>query len=449
MKPASPPSGALALRGAMVTFDGDPFVDPAGALRYESDAVVVVEDGRVSAAGSWTELRGALPAGIDVTHYPDALILPGFIDCHVHYPQTGIIGAFGRQLIDWLREYTFVAEQGFGDHRHARVAADLFLGECLRAGTTTAAVFCTVHPESVDAFFEASAALGMRNIAGKVLMDRNAPAALTETPEAGAEATRELIARWHGRGRALYAVTPRFAPTSSPEQMELAGKIWADHPGTYLQSHVSETRQEVEWVRSLFPGRAGYVDVYRHFGQLGPRAIFGHGIHLTEAEREVLSATGTAIAHCPTSNLFLGSGLFNVAQAVAPSRPIRVGLGTDLGAGTSFSQFATMNEAYKVAQLCGHALSAREAFYLATRGAARALYLDDTIGSISPGMEADMVVLDLKATPLLAYRAGLARGIDEVLFVLMTLGDDRAVRSTWIGGKPAYVRADEAAASWP
>lgn len=449
MKTANPPCGARALRGAMVTFDGDPFVDPAGALRYESDAVVVVEDGRVDAAGPWTELRGELPAGIEVTHYPDALILPGFIDCHVHYPQTGIIGAFGRQLIDWLQEYTFVAEQGFGDRGHARAAADLFLGECLRAGTTTAAVFCTVHPESVDAFFEASAALGMRNIAGKVLMDRNAPPALTETSEAGAEATRELIGRWHGRGRALYAVTPRFAPTSSPEQMALAGEIWAGHPGTYLQSHVSETLQEVAWVRSLFPGQAGYVDVYRHFGQLGPRAIFGHGIHLTEAERETLSATGTAIAHCPTSNLFLGSGLFSVAQAVDSSRPIRVGLGTDLGAGTSFSQLATMNEAYKVAQLCGHALSAREAFYLATRGAARALYLDDTIGSIAPGMEADMVVLDLKATPLVDYRVGLARDIDEVLFVLMTLGDDRAVRATWVGGEPAYIRDDDGRASSP
>jgi guanine deaminase len=312
--------------------------------------------------------------------------------------------------------------------------ARVFLRECLRAGTTTASVYCTVHPESVDAFFEESAALNTRMLAGKVLMDRNAPPALTDTAQRGYDESKALIARWHGRGRQLYCVTPRFAASSTHEQMLMAGQLWAEHPGTWLQSHVAETREEVAWIRKLFPERAGYLDVYDHYGQLGPRAIYGHGIWLTEHELHRCHDTGTAIAHCPTSNHFLGSGLFNLRNALRKQRPIRVGLATDLGAGTSFSMLQTLNGAYKTAQLRGASLSGPEGFYLATRGSARALYLDDRIGSLAPGMEADVIVLDLKSTPAIEFRMRACQSLEEALFVQMTLGDDRAVDSTYVAG---------------
>lgn len=224
--------------------------------------------------------------------------------------------------------------------------------------------------------------------------------------------------------------------------MEMAGAVWNEHPGTYLQSHVSENKAEIEWVKELYPERKGYVDIYKHYGQLGPRSILGHGVHLTEDEFQVLHDTGTAISHCPTSNLFLGSGLFDLEKAMDPRRPIRVGLGTDLGAGTNFSQLATMNEAYKVAQLNGYSLSAPYAYYLATRGAANALYLDDKIGSLEVGKEADIAILDLKATPIVEYRMKYAKNLEEMLFVLMTLGDDRTVKATYVAGELVYSRED-------
>jgi guanine deaminase len=271
-------------------------------------------------------------------------------------------------------------------------------------------------------------------------MDRHAPAPLTETAQRGYDESKRLIARWHGRGRQLYCVTPRFAATSTPEQMEMTGRLWAEHPGTYLQSHVSENRDELEWIRQLYPGRAGYLDVYDHYGQLGPRSIYGHGIWLTEPELQRCHESGTAIAHCPTSNQFLGSGLFNLGVATRRDRPVRVGLATDLGAGTSFSMLQTMNEAYKTAQLNGNSLSAPQAFYLATRGAARALYLEDRIGSLAPGMEADLLVLDLESTPLIEFRMRSCESIEEALFIQMTLGDDRAVAATYIAGELAHRR---------
>jgi len=278
-------------------------------------------------------------------------------------------------------------------------------------------------------------------IAGKVLMDRNAPTALTDTPQRGYDEAKALIKRWHGKGRRLYGVTPRSAAPSTPAQMEMAGALWHEHPGTYLQSHVSETRREIAWVKQLFPERAGYLDTYDHYNLLGPRAIYGHGIWLTEAELQRCHDTGTAIAHCPTSNQFLGSGLFNLKNANRRRRPLRVGLATDLGAGTSFSMLQTLNETYKVGQLKGHALSAGHAFYLATRGTARALYLDDSIGSIAPGMEADLVVLDMKSTPIIEFRMRHCNDLHEALFVQMTMADDRAVLATYVAGRLAYSRA--------
>ena len=414
-------------------------------MRYESDAIVAMAGGKITHFGPASQVLPELPKGTNVRRTgDDALILAGFIDCHVHYPQTQIIGAYGEQLIDWLKTYTFVAEQEFASKEHAREVAKVFLQECLRAGTTTAAVYCTVYPQSVDAFFEEAEARNMRMIAGKILMDRNAPDALTDTPQKGYDDSKALIARWHGRGRQLYCVTPRFAPTSTPEQMEMTGRLWAEHPGTYLQSHVSENRGEVAWVKELYPERKGYLDVYDHYKQLGPRSIYGHGVWLTEAELQRCHETGTAIAHCPTSNQFLGSGLFNLKNAMKAERPVRVGLATDLGAGTSFSMLQTLNETYKVAQLKGNKLSAPLAYYLATRGTAHALYLEDKIGSLGVGMEADVVVLDLKSTPVIEYRMRNCQDLDEALFIQMTLGDDRAIHSTYIAGAPAYSRPEYA-----
>jgi guanine deaminase len=413
-------------------------------MRYESDAIVAMAGGKITHFGPARKVRPQLPPGTRIKEYgKDTVILAGFIDCHVHYPQTQIIGAGGEQLIDWLNKHTFVAEQQFARKPHAREVARVFLKECLRAGTTTSTVYCTVHPQSVDAFFEEAQALDMRMIAGKVLMDRNAPDALTDTLKQGYDESTVLIRKWHGKGRLLYCVTPRFAATSSPGQMEMTGALWQEHKGTYLQSHVSENRGEVAWVKELYPDRKGYLDVYGHYQQLGPRAIYGHGIWLDEAELQRCHDTGTALAHCPTSNLFLGSGLFNLKNAKKPGRPVLVGLGTDLGGGTSFSILQTLNETYKVAQLNGNRLSAGQAFYFATRGTAQALYLENQIGSIAVGMEADVIVLDLKSTPIIEYRMRYCDDLEEALFVQMTMGDDRAVLATYIAGTLAYSRPDQ------
>jgi guanine deaminase len=431
-----------AIRGPALTYTGDPFQHGlAATMAYESDAIVAMAEGKIAHFGPARKVRPRLPRGTKIEDYGrDALILAGFVDTHVHYPQTGIIGAFGAQLLDWLNRYTFVAEQRFADKRHARAVARLFLGECLRNGVTTAAVFCTVHPQSVDAFFEESSQLGLRMIAGKVLMDRNAPAALCDTAQSGYDESKALIAKWHGRGRSLYAITPRFAASSTSEQLAAAGALRREHPDCFVQSHISENLAEVAWVKELFPERNGYLDVYDRYGLLGRRAIYGHGIHLTEAELARMHETGTAIAHCPTSNFFLGSGAFDLGKATRTERPVRVGLATDVGGGTTLSILQTLNEAYKAAQMNGYALSAGHAFYLATRGSARALDLEDRIGSLATGMEADLVVLDLKSTPLIDFRMMHASGLDEALFVQMTLGDDRAVRATYVAGKRVYAR---------
>ena len=442
LQPGGERTGPIsAIRGAALSYAKDPFQNPIDeCIVHEPDALLVMQEGVITAFGPASDVGRTLPAGIDVTRYDNCLIMPGFIDCHVHYPQTEIIGAYGKHLLDWLHKYTFVTEQNFKNSDHAHRTAKVFLRESLRCGTTTSSVFCTVDPASVDAFFEESMLLNMRNIAGKVLMDRNAPAELLDTPQQGYDQTQVLIDRWHGIGRSLYSVTPRFAPTSSPAQMEMTGAVWAANPGTYLQSHVAENISEVEWVKELYPRQKNYVDVYAHFGQLGERSILGHGVHLSEDEFQVLHDSGTAIAHCPTSNLFLGSGLFDIEKATRATRPVRVGLATDLGAGTNFSQLVTMNEAYKVAQLNGFGLSAHHAYYLATRGAARALYLDDRIGSIAVGMEADLTVLDLQATPVLGYRMKHTNSLEEMLFVLMTLGDDRTSCATYVAGNRVYSR---------
>ncbi|MFE2039851.1 guanine deaminase [Streptomyces sp. NPDC059477] len=435
-----------AVRGPFVSFTGDPFLTSReDAFVYESDGLLICENGMITACGAYSALRDALPPGVTPAHYPGHVITAGFIDTHIHYVQTGIIAAFGSQLIDWLNHYTFVEEQRFSDPRYARRIASAFCDELLRNGTTTALTFCAVYPASVDALFEEASARHLRIVAGKVLMDRNAPDPLLDTAESGYADSKELLERWHGKGRNLYAITPRFAPTSTPAQLEAAGALRREHPEALMHTHVSENTGEISWVRSLFPERAGYLDVYDHYGLLGPGAVLAHGVHLTGRERGRCADTGTAIAHCPTSNLFLGSGLFHLHDAKDPHRPIHVGLGTDIGAGTSFSLLATMNEAYKVAELSNYPLDSLKAFYLATLGGAQALGLDDRIGSLTPGHEADFVVLDPRATPLLDQRTARVDDIDELLFVLAVMGDDRTVRATYVNGALAHDR--DAAAS--
>ncbi|MBI1396298.1 MAG: guanine deaminase [Betaproteobacteria bacterium] len=423
------------LRGPAAFFRSDPFDGSVGeALGYDADALIALQDGRITHFGPAAAVGPELPRDATVEHVPDSLIVPGFVDCHVHFAQLGIVGACGHQLLEWLTRHTFPAEQAFEDRGHASNVARRFVAELLANGTTTAVVYGTVHGHSVDALFEAAGGTGLRIVAGKALMDRNAPEQLRDTAQSGYDDSKRLIERWHGRGRFGYAVTPRFVATSTPEQLDTARALRQEFPGVWLQSHVAENTAEVAWVRTLFPEAADYVDVLDRFGLLGPRAIHGHGIHLSDRERRRLADTGSAIAHCPTSNLFLGSGLFDLAAAKAVEPRVEVGLATDVGAGTSLSMLKTMGAAYQVAQLRDHAVSPSQLLWLATAGAARALGAERETGNLGTGLDADVVVLDPKATPLLAWRCAQADGAEQLLGVLLTMGDDRCVRTVFAGG---------------
>jgi guanine deaminase len=428
----------LAYRASILHSIADPaVVGVEQSYEYFEDGLLVIDGGQVAKVGHAADLLPILK-GVEITEYRDALITPGFIDSHIHYPQTGMIASYGEQLLDWLNTYTFPTERQFANKAHAADVAGIFLKELLRNGTTTALVFGTVHKQSVDAFFEAAQALNLRMIAGKVLMDRNAPDYLTDTPESGYTDSKELIERWHGKGRLHYAVTPRFAPTSSPEQLALAGKLFQEYPDLYMHTHLSENRQEIEWVKALFPERKGYLDVYDHYQLIGARAVFAHGVHLCDAQCQRLAATGSAVAFCPTSNLFLGSGSFDLNKL--EQHGVRVGLGTDVGAGTSFSQLQSLNDAYKIMQLQGKKLNPFKSLYLATLGGANALYLDDKLGNFLPGKDADFVVLDYNATPLISYRMQQATTLAEKLFALTMLGDDRAIKETFAAGVSVHRR---------
>lgn len=428
-----------AFRGPILHFLDDPGgPGGAGALEYREDGLLIVEDGHVQGLGDARDLGPTLAVGTQVTDCASRLIVPGFIDAHIHFVQTDVIGSYGRRLLDWLEEYTFPAERAFADPAHARSVAAFFIEELLRNGTTTALVVGSVHPASVDAVFEAALARGMRLIAGKALMDRNCPEYLRDTAASGYAESAALISRWHGRGRMQYAITPRFAPSSTPEQLAAAGRLAREHPDVYVHTHVAETEEEVAWARRLFPERRSYLDIYDHYGLLRRRTALAHGIWLDDADLARLAGTGAALVHCPACNLFLGSGLFDLRHATAAGVP--VALGTDVGGGTTFSMLGVLHDAYKVAQLRGHSLSALDAFYLATLGAARALDLDGCVGNFATGREADFIVLDPAATPLLARRTAAARDVAEKLFLLMTLGDNRAVARTYLMGRLRYDR---------
>ncbi|CAI2441846.1 guanine deaminase [Serratia liquefaciens] len=405
-------------------------------LRHIPDGLMLLHEGAIAWFGSWQQGESLLPPGFEVAHYPDKLIVPGFIDTHIHYPQTEMIGAYGEQLLTWLKNYTFPTESQFCCERHSDKMSAFFLQQLLSNGTTTALVFGTVHPQSVEALFRQAAALNMRLIAGKVMMDRHAPEALLESPEQSYRQTRALIERWHGKQRLSYAITPRFAPTSTPALLEQVQRLRQEFPDAYLHTHLSENLDEVAWVKELFPDSRSYLDVYHQYGLTGEKSVFAHCLHLEEQEWDCLCQTSSAIAFCPTSNLFLGSGLFNLQKAW--QKQVRLGIGTDVGAGTTFNMLETLGEAYKIAQLQRYQLSACEAFYHATLGGARALSLDDKIGNFDVGKEADFVVLDPAVSPLQKLRHENSCELAEQLFVLMTLGDDRNVYRTYVDGKVVY-----------
>lgn len=438
------PSSLTLFRSSFLDFIGDPFYQSElESVRYLPDGLLVIESGKIKDFGTYQDLKDKYPDS-PIQSYPDLLIMPGLIDTHVHFPQTEMIASYGEQLLEWLNQYTFPTERKFSSKEYAQKIAAFFLDELLKNGTTTALVFATVFPQSVDAFFEEASHRNLRMISGKVMMDRHAPDYLTDTAESSYQETKQLIQKWHKNGRLLYAITPRFAITSSPEQLQVAGRLLEEFPDVYLQTHLSENLKEVEFVAELFPEAKNYLTVYDHVGLVTNRSIFAHSIHLMKDEFQRLSEAKAAIAFCPTSNLFLGSGLFQLHQAKSLEHPIKVGLGTDIGAGTSFSLFQTANEAYKIAQLQSQTLSAFQALFLATLGGAKALNLEDKLGNFQPGKEADFIVLDLKATPLMKLRneqisspQTLAE-IAEQVFTLIMLGDDRTIRATYVYGEMAY-----------
>lgn len=421
-------SEARALRGRLLSFADD------GTANYVSDGIVVISGGKITDVGPASELLESIAPDIAIENHGAKLIMPGFVDAHIHYPQTGIIASYGAQLIDWLNRYTFPAETKYADPGHAEAGAKFFLDELLRNGTTTAVVYCTSHPASVEAFFAESERRGTCMIAGKVMMDRNAPDGLTDDVEGGFRDSEFLLQRWHANGRQLYAITPRFAITSSEAQLEAAGALVRAYPDAYVQTHLAENHREIATVRSLFPEDDSYTAVYARHGLLGPRTLLGHCIHLSDDEVFLLRDSGAVAVFCPTSNLFLGSGLFDRARYL--SHGLRISLATDVGGGTSYSMLRTAAEAYKVLQLQGQSLPAFDAFHMITRGNAKVLGLENKIGALEPGYDADIVVLDSAATPAMRHRMEAIDGdLSDELFLLITLGDDRAIAATYVAGK--------------
>ncbi|MEZ5777954.1 MAG: guanine deaminase [Paracoccaceae bacterium] len=420
------------LLGQTLRFDGNPMTEGIGAARHSARGAVLIDAGRIAAVGEADDLRAAHPRAT-ITDYGDALISAGFVDAHAHYPQTAMIASWGKRLIDWLNTYTFPEEMRFGDPAYAAEIAARYFDLTLANGTTTVCSYCTIHPESVDAWFTEAGRRGLRAYAGKTCMDRNAPEGLRDTPQSAYDDSKRLLEKWHGTDRLSYVVTPRFSPTSTPDQLAAMGALWAEHPDCLMQTHLSEQTDEVAWVRSLFPEARDYLDTYEEHGLLGPGALFGHAIYLEPREIDRLRETDASLIHCPTSNTFIGSGLFDMDGLSRAGH--RVGLATDTGGGSSFSMLRTMAAAYEVAQLRGRALHPSELWWLATQGSARALRAGDRIGNLAPGLEADIAVIDLASTPAAAQRAERAKDIWEAIFPTIMMGDDRAVKAVWVGGR--------------
>lgn len=421
--------------GQVLSFSGDPFAEGPGAARHLTQGGVLVENGRIAAVGEAAPLRAAHP-GARVVDMKQALLSAGFVDAHAHYPQTAIIASWGKRLIDWLESYTFPEEMRFCDPEYAAAAARTYFDLTIANGTTTTVSYCTIHPESVEAYFAEAQRRGLRALGGKTCMDRDtAPEGLRDTAQSAYDQSRQLLERWHGEGRLGYVITPRFSPTSTPEQLAALGALWAEHPECLMQTHLSEQLDEIDWVRSLYPEARDYLDTYEAHGLLGAGGLYGHAIHLEPREIDRLREAGAALIHCPTSNTFIGSGLFDMDGLTRAG--LRVGLATDTGGGSSFSMLRTMAAAYEVGQLRGRPLHPAELWWLATQGSARALGLDGRIGNLAPGMEADIVALDLASTPAIAQRAARAGDIWQALFPTIMMGDDRAIARVWVAGQVA------------
>lgn len=434
------PAGCTAVRGPLLHFLSEPGLGKADPQSYEyfEDGLLVVSEGKVVTIGPSVELMAKLPPGTQIEHWPGSLIMPGFIDTHVHMPQLTVMASYGTQLLEWLETYTFPTESRFADVAWATERAGLFADLLLAHGTTSALVFATSHEVAADAMFQAADERNMAITTGKVMMDCHAPDGVRDTAESSYTESRSLIERWHGKGRQRYAVTPRFAATSSAEQLTYAGQLLTEYPDLLMQTHWAENHAEIAWIKELFPERSSYLDVYDHFGLLGKTSVLAHGIHITDEDRARLQETGTRIAFCPTSNTFLGSGLFDLASARSAGVP--VGLATDVGGGTSLSMLATMGEAYKVCQLRGQSINPFQAFYMTTLGNAEVLHQSGSTGNFEAGKYADFVVLDRAASPVLRMKNTQADDLQGMLFDLMILGDDRAIRRTYVAGQCRYDR---------
>ncbi len=423
------------LLGQVLHFTADPFVAGQAAAHHETHGAVLVEDGRITATGPAERLRRQHPQA-RIHDYGQSLITAGFIDAHVHYPQTAIIASWGKRLIDWLNSYTFPEEMRFADPAYAAEVAERYLSLVTAHGTTTVCTYTTIHPASVDAIFTAAQTRGMRLYAGKTCMDRNAPEALRDTAQSAYDDSKRLLEKWHGTDRLSYVITPRFSPTSTPEQLHALSQLWREYPDCLMQTHLSEQPDEIAWVRDLFPQSRDYLDTYEAQGLLREGAVYGHAIHLTDREKSRLTEAGASLVHCPTSNTFIGSGLFDMTLATQ----LRVGLATDTGGGSNFSMLRTMAAAYEIGQLRGNPLHPAQLIWLATVGSARALHAESRIGNIAPGMEADLTILDLASTPAIEQATRRAETLWQQLFPTIMMGDDRAIRAVWIGGKPLLER---------
>jgi guanine deaminase len=418
--------------GQVLSYHGDPFVEGAEAARLDPRGGVVMLGGEIIATGSAEAMRAAYPQA-NVTDYGKALISAGFIDPHVHYPQTAIIASWGKRLIDWLNTYTFPEEMRFADPAYAAEIATRYLDLTLANGTTTVCTYATIHPESVEAFFTEAQTRGLRAYAGKTCMDRNAPKGLQDTAKSAYDDSKRLLKKWHGQDRLSYVITPRFSPTSTPEQLAALGALWAENQSCLMQTHLAEQTDEIAWVKALYPTARDYLDTYESHGLLGMGGLYGHAIHLEPREVDRLAEVGASLIHCPTSNTFIGSGLFDMETMVA--RGLRVGLATDTGGGSSFSMLRTMAAAYEVAQLRGVSLHPAQLWWLATQGSARALRAETKIGNIAKGMEADLVVIDLASTPAIEQATQRSESIWQSVFPTIMMGDDRAVKAVYIAGK--------------
>lgn len=421
------------LLGQLLYFTADPFREGVSAAQHISEGALLIEGGKIIALGEAAALRPAHP-GAKLHDYGRDLISAGFIDAHVHYPQTAIIASWGKRLIDWLNDYTFPEEMRFADPAYAAGISSRYLDLALAHGTTSLCSYATIHPGSVDALFTEAQKRNMRVWTGKTCMDRNAPEGLRDTAQSAYDDSKALLEKWHGTDRLSYVITPRFSPTSTPEQLATLGQLWKEHPDCLMQTHLSEQTDEIAWVKELFPQSRDYLDTYEAQGLLRKGAVYGHAIWLTEREKDRLREAGASLVHCPTSNTFIGSGLFDMGLA----RSLRVGLATDTGGGSSFSMLHTMAAAYEIGQLRGEALHPAQLWWLATQGSARALHAEDKIGNLAPGMEADLVVVDLASTPAIAQASARAETIWQALFPTIMMGDDRAIRTTWIAGKPNH-----------